>query len=405
MTIQWFPGHMARTRRKIEESLALVDAVIEIRDARIPRASKNPEIDRICGDKPRLILLNKSDLANHNVTREWKKALNDDTTMVLEINAINGKGLEDIKPALDELLKDKHDRLKSKGLVRFTTRAMVVGIPNVGKSTFINRMAKNNIAKTGDRPGLTKNNQWIKTSYDIDLLDTPGVLWPKFEDKTTGYNLAFTGAIKDEIMDTEELVYKLIDKLTVIALTELRDRYKIDEISDNPIENLDKIAGKRGCIMSGNRVDYNRISSIILDEFRDGTIGRISLEGPNDVIEEEVVNFVELTEEEKAKCIKKAKKEKKKQKRQEIKAQKEIKEALEARENEKKKKSKYKEYEELKKAKEEGKIVSKTKARVNKAVNKKLVKGLKGTKGSLKIGRTKNKNKSKVASTKKGSKF
>lgn len=405
MTIQWFPGHMARTRRKIEESLALVDAVIEIRDARIPRASKNPEIDRICGDKPRLILLNKSDLANHNVTREWKKALNDETTMVLEINAINGKGLEEIKPALDELLKVKHDRLKSKGLVRFTTRAMVVGIPNVGKSTFINRMAKNNIAKTGDRPGLTKNNQWIKTSYDIDLLDTPGVLWPKFEDKTTGYNLAFTGAIKDEIMDTEELVYKLIDKLTVIAPTDLKDRYKIDEISDNPIENLDKIAGKRGCIMSGKRVDYNRISSIILDEFRDGTIGRISLEGPNDVIEEDVVNFVELTEEEKAKCIKKAKKEKKKQKRQEIKAQKEIKEALEARENEKKKKSKYKEYEELKKAKEEGKIVSKTKARVNKAVNKKLVKGLKGTKGSLKIGRTKNKNKSKVASTKKGSKF
>lgn len=391
MTIQWFPGHMARTRRKIQESLALVDAVIEIRDARIPRASKNPEIDRICGDKPRLILLNKGDLSNSNVTREWKKALNNETTMVLEVNAINGKGLQDIKPALDELLKDKHDRLKNKGLVRFTTRAMVVGIPNVGKSTFINKMAKNNIAKTGDRPGLTKNNQWIKTSYDIDLLDTPGVLWPKFEDKNTGYNLAFTGAIKDEIMDTEELVYKLIDKLTVVAPNELKERYQINEISDNPIENLDKIATKRGCIMSGKRVDYNRISAIILDEFRDGTIGRISLEGPNDVIEEEVVEFVELTEEEKAKSIKKAKKEKKKQKRQLIKAEKEIADALKAREEEHKRPSKYKEYEALKKAKEEGKVVSKKKAKVTKSLNKKLVKGLKGTKGSSKIGNSRNK--------------
>ncbi|MGL4740681.1 MAG: ribosome biogenesis GTPase YlqF, partial [Sarcina sp.] len=287
MTIQWFPGHMARTRRKIEESLALVDAVIEIRDARIPRASKNPEIDRICGDKPRLILLNKSDLANPSITKEWKKALNNETTTVLEVNAINGKGLHTIKPALDDLLKEKHDKLRAKGVVNFTTRAMVVGIPNVGKSTFINKMAKNNIAKTGDRPGLTKNNQWIKTVYDIDLLDTPGVLWPKFEDKAIGYNLAFTGAIKDEIMDTEELTYKLIEKLTLIARDKLEDRYKLEEVSDNPIENLDAIAKKRGCIMSGNRVNYNRISAIVLDEFRGGVIGNITLEGPYDKIEKE----------------------------------------------------------------------------------------------------------------------
>ncbi|MGL4990360.1 MAG: ribosome biogenesis GTPase YlqF [Sarcina sp.] len=282
MTIQWFPGHMARTRRKIQENLKLVDAIIEIRDARIPKASKNPEIDKICGDKPRIILLNKSDLSDPNVTREWKKALNNETTTVLEINAINGKGLNTIKPALDELLKERHDRLRAKGLVKIVTRAMVVGIPNVGKSTFINKMAKNNIAKTGDRPGVTKNNQWIKTKIDIDLLDTPGVLWPKFEEEEVGYNLAFTGAIKDEIMDTEELAYKLIERLTEIAPKELMERYKLDYISDNPLDNLEEIAKKRGCIMAGKRIDYNRISVIILDEFRGGVIGKISLEGPYD---------------------------------------------------------------------------------------------------------------------------
>lgn len=282
MTIQWFPGHMARTRRKIQENLKLVDAIIEIRDARIPKASKNPEIDKICGDKPRIILLNKSDLSDQNVTREWKKALNNETTTVLEINAINGKGLNTIKPALDELLKERHDRLRAKGLVKIVTRAMVVGIPNVGKSTFINKMAKNNIAKTGDRPGVTKNNQWIKTKIDIDLLDTPGVLWPKFEEEEVGYNLAFTGAIKDEIMDTEELAYKLIERLTEIAPNALMERYKLDYISDNPLDNLEEIAKKRGCIMAGKRIDYNRISVIILDEFRGGVIGKISLEGPYD---------------------------------------------------------------------------------------------------------------------------
>lgn len=282
MTIQWFPGHMAKTRRQMQENLKLVDAIIEIRDARIPRASKNPEIDKICGDKPRIILLNKSDLSDPNVTRAWKKELNNETTTVLEVNAINSKGLNAIKPALDELLKEKHERLRAKGLVKIVTRAMVVGIPNVGKSTFINKMAKNNIAKTGDRPGVTKNNQWIKTKIDIDLLDTPGVLWPKFEEEAVGYNLAFTGAIKDEIMDTEELTYKLIERLTLIAPKALMERYKLDEISDNPIDNLDEIARKRGCIMSGKRIDYNRISAIILDEFRGGVIGKISLESPYD---------------------------------------------------------------------------------------------------------------------------
>lgn len=280
MTIQWFPGHMAKTRRKIQENLKLVDAVIEIRDARIVRSSKNPEIDKICGNKPRLILLNKSDLCNSQITKEWKESLSNDTTTVLEVNCLTGAGIKAIKSALDKLLKEKHDRLKSKGVVKIVTRVMVVGIPNVGKSTFINKMARNTIAKTGDRPGVTKNNQWIKTKIDIDLLDTPGVLWPKFEDEEVGYNLAFTGAIKDEIMDTEELAYKLVERLGLVAPKNLMERYKLTELSEDPLENLDNIARKRGCIMSGGRIDYNRISAIILDEFRAGTIGKISLERP-----------------------------------------------------------------------------------------------------------------------------
>ena len=352
-TIQWFPGHMAKTRRKLEENLALVDAVIEIRDARIPRASMNPEIDKICGDKPRIILLNKSDLANSNITRAWSNELNNATTTVLEVNALNGKGMQTIKPALDALLKEKHDRLKRKGLVKMVTRAMVVGIPNVGKSTFINKMAKNNIAKTGDRPGLTKNTQWIKTKLDIDLLDTPGVLWPKFEDKSIGYNLAFTGAIKDEIMDTEELVYKLIEKLTLVAPNELKKRYDLDYISDNPIDNLDRIAKKRGCIMSGGRINYNRISAIFLDEFRGGVIGNISLEGPHDVIEEDKDDDIEKTEEQVTKEYKKAKKEKKKLKARIARDSRELQETQDAKKAKKDaKKTNFKEYQELKKAKD-----------------------------------------------------
>ncbi|MDU1687887.1 MAG: ribosome biogenesis GTPase YlqF, partial [Clostridium perfringens] len=185
-----------------------------------------------------------------------------------------------IKPALLKLLKEKHDRLKAKGLAKITTRAMVVGIPNVGKSTFINKMAKNNIAKTGDRPGVTKNKQWIKTKLGIELMDTPGVLWPKFEDEIVGLNLAFTGAIKDEIMDTEELALKLVERLQETNPEELMTRYKLTELHENPLDNLDAIARKRGAIMAGNQIDYNRIAGIILDEFRGGKIGKISLEKP-----------------------------------------------------------------------------------------------------------------------------
>ena len=280
MAINWFPGHMVKTKREIKENLKLVDAVIEIRDARIPNSSKNPDIDQLCKGKPRIILLNKCDLANEKITKEWKKSLENSETVVLEVNALKNDGLKNIKPALLKLLKEKHDRLKAKGLVKITTRVMVVGIPNGGKSTFINKMARNNIAKTGDRPGVTKSKQWIKTSIGIELLDTPGVLWPKFEDEQVGLNLAFTGAIKDEIMDIEELAFNLVKKLEVDFKDELMTRYKLEHLSEETIENLDNIARKRGCLISGGNIDYNRIAVILLDEFRGGKIGRISLERP-----------------------------------------------------------------------------------------------------------------------------
>ena len=280
MAINWFPGHMKKTQREIKENLKLVDAVIEIRDARIPRSSANPDIDKLVGDKPRIILLNKSDLTEKSVTKQWIKHLSSENVKVLEVNCLTGSGLNAIKPAILELLKEKHDRLKAKGLVKIITRVMVVGVPNCGKSTFINKMAKNNIAKTGDRAGVTKNKQWIKTPLGVEMLDTPGVLWPKFEDEETALNLAFTGAIKDEVMDSEELAYKLVERLQTYYPEKLKERYKIDEIFENPLDTLDAIARKRGCLMNGNEIDYMRIAVILLDEFRGGKIGSITLERP-----------------------------------------------------------------------------------------------------------------------------
>ena len=278
MTINWFPGHMAKTRRQIQESLKLVDAVIEMRDARIVKSSANPQIDEICKDKPRIILLNKSDLAEDKITKDWIKKLTTDTVRPLAVNSITGEGLKSIKPILEELLKEKHDRQRKKGLVNIVIRVMVVGIPNVGKSSFINKLAKNNIAKTGDKPGVTKSKQWIKTSLGIELMDTPGVLWPRFEDEAVGLNLAFTGAIKDEIMDIEELALRLVERLQTNNAQRLMERYKLSEIMENPIDNMDNIGKKRGAVISGGNIDYNRVAVMLLDEFRGGKLGAISLE-------------------------------------------------------------------------------------------------------------------------------
>jgi len=287
MAINWFPGHMKKTQREIKENLKLVDAVIEIRDARIPKSSANPDIEKLLEGKPRIILLNKSDLTDSSVTKEWIKYLTKEDVRVLEVNSLRNDGLKNIKPMLLSLLKEKHDRLKSKGMVNITTRAMVVGIPNVGKSTFINKMAGNSIAKTGDKPGVTKSKQWLKTGIGIELLDTPGVLWPRFEDDETALNLAFTGAIKDEIMDIQDLALKLVERLQKNYSVKLKERYKLTEISEDPSELLDAIAKKRGSIISGGQIDYHRIAVILLDEFRGGKLGKVSLERPRKETDED----------------------------------------------------------------------------------------------------------------------
>ncbi|EPY2276792.1 ribosome biogenesis GTPase YlqF [Clostridium sporogenes] len=288
MNINWFPGHMAKTRRQIKESLKMVDAIIEIRDARIVSSSKNPEIEDICGNKPRIILLNKKDLAEDKVTKKWINSLSQDNIKVLAVNSVTGEGLNKIKPTLNELLKEKHERMKNKGLVKIVDRVMVVGIPNVGKSSFINKMAKNSIAKVGDRPGVTKSKQWIKTKMDIELMDTPGVLWPKLDSEIVQLNLAFTGAIKDEIMDIETLALRLVERLQDKYPERLMKRYKLEAIEENPLNNLDNIGRKRGALISKGEIDYNRISVILLDEFRGGKLGAISLEDPEDIIKDNI---------------------------------------------------------------------------------------------------------------------
>ncbi|AGY77580.1 MULTISPECIES: ribosome biogenesis GTPase YlqF [Clostridium] len=282
MDINWFPGHMAKTKREMKQNLKLVDAVIEIRDARIIRSSKNPEVDDICGSKPRIILLNKNDLSEDSVTKKWIKYLSNKNIKALAVNSNTGQGIKSIKPLLNELLKEKHDRMNNKGILGITDRVMVVGIPNVGKSSFINKMAKNSIAKTGDKPGVTRSKQWIKTKLGIELMDTPGILWPKLESQETQLHLAFTGAIKDEIMDIEELALSLLKDLCERYPKRLMDRYKLSELSEDPLVNMDNIARKRGAIVSGGKIDYNRVSVIILDEFRGGKLGPISLEDPLD---------------------------------------------------------------------------------------------------------------------------
>lgn len=288
MNINWFPGHMAKTRRQIKESLKMVDAIIEIRDARIVSSSKNPEIEDICGNKPRIILLNKKDLAEDKVTKKWINSLSQDNIKVLAVNSVTGEGLNKIKSTLNELLKEKHERMKNKGLVKIVDRAMVVGIPNVGKSSFINKMAKNSIAKVGDRPGVTKSKQWIKTKMDIELMDTPGVLWPKLDSEIVQLNLAFTGAIKDEIMDIETLALRLVERLQDKYPERLMKRYKLEALEENPLDNLDNIGRKRGALISKGEIDYNRISVILLDEFRGGKLGAISLEDPEDIINDNI---------------------------------------------------------------------------------------------------------------------
>ncbi len=285
MNIQWFPGHMAKTRRLIAENLKLVDVIIELLDARIPLSSRNPEINNLINNKPRLVAFNKSDLADEKISREWVQWYAAQGIKCILINSINGKGLNEVKTRARELMSEKIERDRAKGKLFTPVRTMVVGIPNVGKSSFINKIVGKATAATGDRPGVTRGKQWIRINSEMELLDTPGILWPKFEDQEVGMNLAFTGAIKDDIMDISEVAMNLLDRLSKSYPTELCTRFKLEpkileEIE--PLELLETVARKRGCIVSKGQIDYSRISAIVLDEFRGGKIGRITLERPGD---------------------------------------------------------------------------------------------------------------------------
>ena len=280
--IQWFPGHMAKTRRLITENLKNVDAVIELLDARIPYSSRNPEISRLCVGKPSIILLNKASLADPLVTRDWVQRLSNEKTVCIETDCINGKGLSQIAPALRQLCEEKLNRYEQKGMTGRALKVMVLGIPNVGKSSLINQLCGNKKAKVENRPGVTLNQQWVATEIGILLLDMPGILWPKFEDPKVGENLAITGAIKDDILDVETIAMMLCGKLRSLYPDLLADRYKLSEIpSKDEMDDYDLltlIGRKRGFLVSGGEVNTERTANMLLDEFRAAKIGRISLD-------------------------------------------------------------------------------------------------------------------------------
>ncbi len=279
--VQWFPGHMAKTRRLIKESLALVDGVVELVDARIPYSSRNPELDSIIKNKPRIVLLNKCDVANKTATSIWIKHFKEHGAYALAVDCKTGKGLNRFEEAVKTVLKDVIERNESKGMANKPLRLMVVGIPNTGKSSFINRMGKNAKAKVADKAGVTRQNQWFVVGNGIELLDTPGVLWPKFDDPEVGDKLAFIGSVKDEITDKETLACRLLETLAKTKPEAITERYKIEvDESMQGWEILEEIGRKRGFLIKGGEIDYERASVIVADEFRAGRLGRITLELP-----------------------------------------------------------------------------------------------------------------------------
>ena len=280
-TVQWFPGHMAKTRRLIKESLSRVDCVTEILDARIPLSSRNPEIGEITAGKPRIILLNKCDLADENVTAQWIKYFRSTGAEALAVDCRSGKGLNAYTPLVRKVLADKILQNNDRGMVGKALRVMVVGIPNTGKSSFINKMAGKVRAKVADRPGVTTSNQWFFIGNGIELLDTPGVLWPKFDDPIVGDRLAFIGSVKDAVLDVETMAVRLIDVLREGYPERLKERYKLDDINGlQSWEILEAIGRKRGMLISGGEVNTERASVMLLDEYRGAKLGRISMEFP-----------------------------------------------------------------------------------------------------------------------------
>ncbi len=285
--IQWFPGHMAKTRRLMKANLPLVDVVVEITDARVPASSRNPEMKNLVGGKPRVVVLNKCDMADEALTAEWIEYYRANGVKAISMDCRSGKGLNKLVPTVKEVMKKELEKRAAKGMEGKPIRMMIVGIPNVGKSSFINRVAGGKRAKVEDRPGVTRGKQWVTLEKGIDLLDMPGVLWPKFDDKTVGEHLAFTGAIKDDILDTELLAMRLADLLNREYHSLLCERYKLtnEETAEiEPYDLLSLIGSKRGMKVSGGEVNTERAAAMLLDEFRGGKIGRITLEMPNELV-------------------------------------------------------------------------------------------------------------------------
>ncbi len=285
--IQWFPGHMAKTRRLMKENLPLVDVVVEITDARVPASSRNPEMKNLVGGKPRVVVLNKCDMADEALTAEWIEYYRTKGVRAVAMDCRSGKGLNKLVPTVKEVMKKELEKRAARGMEGKPIRMMIVGIPNVGKSSFINRVAGGKRAKVEDRPGVTRGKQWVTLEKGIDLLDMPGVLWPKFDDKTVGEHLAFTGAIKDDIFDTELLAMRLADLLNREYHSLLCERYRLtdEETADiEPYDLLSLIGAKRGMKISGGEVDTERAAAMLLDEFRGGKIGRMTLEMPNELV-------------------------------------------------------------------------------------------------------------------------
>ncbi len=279
MNYQWYPGHMTKAKRMMQENIKLIDLVIELVDARIPLSSRNPDIDTLAAGKSRIVLLNKSDLADASGNAQWKKYFEEKGIHVLEINAKAGSGVKSVNGLVQEACKEKIERDRKRGIVNRPVRAMVVGIPNVGKSTFINAFAGKACTKTGNKPGVTKGKQWIKLNKGLELLDTPGILWPKFEDQEVGKHLAYIGSFNDEIIIMEEMACDLIGELINLYPNVLKERYSLEELG-KPIEILQAIAENRKCYSKGQELDLLKASNLFIDDFRSGKLGRITLERP-----------------------------------------------------------------------------------------------------------------------------
>ena len=277
--IQWYPGHMTKTKRLIEENIKLVDIVIELLDARAPYSTKNPDIDKLAQNKMRIIILNKADLADEKVTKEWMNWYSSHQVKVVPIVATNGKGIKEVVQIAEDLLKEKIERDKARGRIYRPIRAMIVGIPNVGKSTFINSLVGKSTAKTGDKPGVTRGKQWVKIRKGFELLDMPGILWPKFEDQNVARHLAYIGSINDQILDSRDIAIRLLEQGIQEFKDALENRYKV-ELPEEGYEAFKAIGLKRGLIGAGGQLDELRTAQIIMDEFRAGKWGRISIERP-----------------------------------------------------------------------------------------------------------------------------